>query len=85
MPKNMQKAVQFYSREYLGKPGRTSIDVHIKNLIKFCCSPLVHPLNFRSTTLSYDTKTTVEWGLICVPHNLKKRETTTQKQQKITK
>jgi hypothetical protein len=41
--------------------------------------------HFHRFSLRGLSKNTVEWGLICVAHNLKKWETTTQKQQKLVK
>ncbi|EHL78486.1 IS1182 family transposase [Bacillus smithii] len=42
-----------------------------------------HNSHFQRFTLRGLSKTTVEWGLICVAHNLKKWATYTEKQQKV--
>ena len=39
--------------------------------------------HFQRFTLRGLSKTTVEWGLICVAHNLKKWATSTEKHQKV--
>lgn len=42
-----------------------------------------HNSHFQQFTLRGLSKTTVEWGLICVAHNWKKWATYTEKQQKV--